>query len=1111
MLTRFISDKSYDTVDIFNPHDDDIKFEKINIGVDGNMNYTILPALKNLKDLKINNYTLNLISKNEKLSNFLSLEENNEIKNKMCNFYSSSSNLVDENTRYWKFETDCISLSTDYNNYTEKNIFEIDFLDNDKCKIFHNENNLKYVLAYSISLSSVKSVPLTANNIENYKTIFNYNLKDRNKIILYVKSNVGNFMFKNINSKLMLTKKSKIEKENFFYIKLLSNLNTISIQNNWVSYDKGFNKNNLNIQTSKSYFDVKNNFLLTTTINSISSATLPLNLITLKNQLNQENEQGRGNVFVLNENETNFKEYESIFTGGYREFGYDKINLGYTIYSTPFTFKSGKTTYFHVPHDIYPYEKLNINSSKLIESGAVCGNSPLNSDKIWKKLKDYRDTTPYSNPQEEQTGQWLCTWLSAGNDSNVRPIWMDRYYKPSKTTAFKALSATSKETIYIDGFDCLNLKEDISDVKSSLTFEKGCYYAYMHLGKNDYLNIITESLSSNILYEELDEYQNTKFKDLNPADSTYHFDGKSYGYIDSEKKFEHNVATFSFFAEKEDWSEPTGNMIFGNYVNKGFGFYNYTLNTPFSILKKNDTTLQILNNDYVEIDEITTSNMTLCSIVGISRRSGFDNIHIITKDFKLIETDLKGTVVDSNNTIVNTLSLKASDKIFSITNNKNYCYVHTSSGVAAIDLFSNIVSAKNIKKTITTTYTTSSFIISDDKNDVYRVYGIQPILRNGTIYAMDNTNKLFSYSIALSTLSTYIETNGQILCYNMDSYDNMNIITSNSRLYEYENNILKNTINLPLLSTYSLSARSFSFCEKFEYGNLRKYKQIFCENYITGQPYILQIDENYNQNIIKLNANYSRIQSNLDLTGYNFNRGYLKKEHGENNYVFAVKLTNIVNDEDYTEINFVIKSMHLSTGLRHFVFSIDTYKGVADLYLDGVLYESILFKSRKYTLSDTFNGRIYYGSNCHFNGTPSFKYMKDIKDFTYSGLKIKNIHIINKALNKFEALYFYNLIYPPNDIRYNMPSGSRSFIDRVEKTFNFNVPMHKSSLFNLKFLNCGIKSEKIKKQIEDEIRNRIHEYLPAYVELNKFEWTDTISSNIVLESDYNVSNVLSDF
>ena len=159
-----------------------------------------------------------------------------------------------------------------------------------------------------------------------------------------------------------------------------------------------------------------------------------------------------------------------------------------------------------MPHDIYPYEKLNVNSSKLVESGAIGGNNPLNSDKIWKKLKDYRDTSPYSDPQEEQTGQWLCTWLSAGNPY-TKPIWMDRYYKPDKITSFEALSANVNEAIYIDSFNCLDLKENVSDVKSSLTFEKGSYYAYMHLGKNDYLNLITESISAKIHHDKIDEYK----------------------------------------------------------------------------------------------------------------------------------------------------------------------------------------------------------------------------------------------------------------------------------------------------------------------------------------------------------------------------------------------------------------------------------------------------------------------------------------------------------------------------------------------------------------------------------------------------------------------------
>jgi hypothetical protein len=1109
MLTRFISDKSYDTVDITYPQDSDVKFENFNVGVDGNLNYTALPILSDAKDLKINNYVLNIISKNDKLSNLISLDQENKIKNKMCYFYSSSSIYIDDSSRYWKFDSNFISVSTNYNNYNEKNIFEIDFIDNEKCKIYHNEDTLKYILAYSIALSSVKSVPLTANNFENYTTIFNYNLTDENKIILYVKTNLGNYSLKKQNSKLIISPNNNIVKDNFFYIKKITNLNESLLQNNWLSYDTNFNKNNLEIESEKSHFDVKNNFLLTTTINAISSATLPINLLTLKNQLNQENEQSRGNVF-LNENETNLKEYESIFTGGYREFGYDKINLGFTSYSTPFTFKSGKTTYFHVPHDIYPYKTLNINSSKLVESGAIGGNSPLNSDKIWKKLRNYRETSPYSDPQEEHSGQWLCTWLSAGNDPRIKPIWMDRYYKPSKTTPFLALSAISTEIVYVDGFNCLDLKDNVSDVKSSLTFEKGCYYAYMHLGRNDYLNLITESISAKIHYTELNEYQNTNFKDLDPVKNTYHFDGKSYGYIDSEKKFDYNIVTFSFFAEKDNWEIPSGNMIFGNYVDKGFGFYNYLLNTPYLILKTDNNNLQILNNDLKEIDKLSTENLTLCGIAGISRRNGFDNIHIITNDFKLIEIDLKGTVVDSNNTIVNTLSLKASDKIFSITNDKNNCYVHTSSGVAAIDLYSNIVKSKPIKRNITTTYTTSSYIVADDKENVYRFYGRQPIFRNDNIYAMDDTNKLFSYSTTLSTLSTYIETQGNIRCFNIDSNDSINAVTTNNKLYEYKGNVLVNTIDLPLLSTYSLSARVFNFCEKFEYGELKKYKQIYCTDRLTNDPYILQIDENYNQKLLKFNKKYSRIQPNLDLTGYNFNRGYIQKEYGDNNYNFKVKLLNRVNDEDYIELNFIIKSYHLGTGLRHFVFSIDTYNGIGDLYLDGVLYERINFEGKKYTLSNTFNGRIYYGSNGYHNGTLALKYFKDIKDFTYSNIKISDIFIINKALNRFESLYFYNLVYPSNDIKYNMPSGTRSFIDKIERTFNFNIPMFKSNYFNLKILNSGIKYDDIRKDIESEIRNKVSEYLPFYSKLNNFDWLDTVSTDVVIEGDYNVSNTLTD-
>lgn len=1108
MLTRFISDKIYETIGVEYFNDPNVEMENTRIGVDGNLGYTITPILSNIKDLKINNYVLNILSKNDKISNIINIEENNNINNKLCRIYHNYDSKIDENANFWKFETNHISISTSYVSYDYENVFEIDFINDSKCRIYHDINFLKYTLAYSLALSTVKFIPLTANNFENYTFDLNYSLTDNNKIIFYVESDLGNFTLKQSGKRLYISQSLSLNDDNFFFINKISDLNEIRSMNNWLSYysEYAFNRNDLNIDLRRSNFDIPNNFLLTTTINSISSS-LPINILTLKNQLNQENEQSRGNVF-LNENETTLKEYESIFTGGYRELGYDKINLGYTAYSTPFVFKSGKTTYFHVPHDIYPYKKLNINSTKLVECGAIGGDNPLNSDKIWKKLKDYRDTSPYSNPHEEQTGQWLCTWLSAGNVYS-KPIWVDRYYKPSKITAFEALSATVNEAIYIDSFNCLDLKEDVSDVKSSLTFEKGSYYAYMHLGKNDYFNLITQSISSKIYHNSIDQFKENNFKDLQDINGTYSLDGKSFGYIESNKNFEHNVASFSFFLDKNDWETPSGNMIFGNYINKGFGFYNYILNTPYSILKYDNNNLHILNNDFVKIDKISTENITLCGIAGISRRNGFENIHIVTNDFKLIEVDLKGTIVDSNSTISNTLSLKASDKIYSITNDENNCYVHASSGVVKINLNSNLIEKTYIKYTINSTYSGCS-IVADDEGFLYNFHARQPIYRDNVMYGMDDNNNLLSYSTSLSTVSAYIKTEAKILCFNMDSDSSINIIASDNILRTYDGNILKNTMTLPLLSTYSLSAEVFNFCEKFEYGKLKKYKQIYCINKFTKDPYVLEIDESNNQKIIKLNEKYNRIQDNLDLTGYNYNRGYLSSEYTSKTYVFKVKLSNKVNDEDFYELFFVIKGNDLATGNRHFLFSIDCYNGKAYFYLDGELYEAITFESKKYTLSKTFNGRIYYGSNPYHNGIPAFKYFKNTSDFIYGDAKISNIYIINKALSRFETLYFYNLVHPSDDLKYNMPSGTRSFIDKIEKTFNFNVPMFKSNHFNLKILNSGINYDAIRSEIENEVRLKVYEYLPNYTKINNFEWLNPFTENLTIKGDYNVSNTLTD-
>jgi hypothetical protein len=1090
MITRFISDKTFQPLDFEYRFDDNIQINSYQVGVDGNLNYSITPSFSSVKDLRINDYVLNILAGNEELSNFLSLEQISDVKNSICYIFNS-------NDLFWKFETNFVSVSTQLENFGDLNIFEIEFVDDLHCKLFYNNFGNKYALAYSLSLSSVNLVPLTANNFSNYNTEFEYiyNKADE-QIIFYANTNLGQFAVKYQNDKLSLERISQYDLNNTFFIKKIESLNDIHTTSDWLSYKNDYNKNNLNIEENKSYYNVKNNFLFSSLIDTISSR-IPINILTLKNQLNQESVQSRGNVF-LNENETNLKEYESIFTGGFRELGYEKINLGYTSYTTPFYFKSGKTTYFHVPHEIYPYKKLNINASKLAESGAVGGSCPLNSDKIWKKIADYRDTSPYGNAQEENTGQWLCTWLSAGNPE-TRPIWVDRFYKPNIITPFAAMSAVSTDVIYKGSFDCYDIKEGISDVISSLTFEKGCYYAYMHLGKNDYKNLIN-TLSGNVFYNRLDDYKRTNFSDLNIDTDNYSFDGKIFGNINSNKKFDYNKATFSFFANKENWSVPTGNQIFGNYTNKGFGFFNYISNSDYILLKKDNNTLQILNNNFEEISEFSTLNITKSAIKGVSRRNGFENLHIITEDFQLIEADLNGTIVDINTNLNTTLS---ANFIKSVTNDSNFCYVLSNSGIIAIDLYSNDF----IPYTTTGIAGTgsNSYIISDGILSAYEIKGENPIIRGDKIYFI-NQNEVKTFLTTTSATETFLSYAEPIASFDID-YEGKMYVVVKDKLYVYDDQYtLSQTILLSAINTYSLSAKSFSFIEKFEYGNLKKYKYIFSRN--NSESYVIRLDENNNQFVKKLNNHYDVVQPNSTLSNYNFKTQYILPIYGKNSYSFKLKLLNQLNSEDVVELVFIIDSKDLASGKRHFVFTIDCLEGLIDFYLDGQLYETKTFPPKKYVFSDTFQNLIYYGCNSFFNGIPAFQHFKDVSDYTYKDIQIENIYIMNKFIDRFESLYFYSEKYPPNDISYNMPCGSRSFVDTLEKTFNFNLPQYKTSVFDLNILNSGIFYEDIREDLKNYINQRLTEFLPAYSHLRDINWLDTITRPIYLEGDYNQSNTL---
>jgi hypothetical protein len=108
----------------------------------------------------------------------------------------------------------------------------------------------------------------------------------------------------------------------------------VEITNDWGSYKQSFNQNNLDLNEKKSFFNIENNFLIHSEYNNLVGSSLKTNILTLKNQLNGKELQGRGNIFV-DKAPTFYRNYNTIFSGRNKEKGYEKLHLQYECYSVP--------------------------------------------------------------------------------------------------------------------------------------------------------------------------------------------------------------------------------------------------------------------------------------------------------------------------------------------------------------------------------------------------------------------------------------------------------------------------------------------------------------------------------------------------------------------------------------------------------------------------------------------------------------------------------------------------------------------------------------------------------------------------------------------------------
>lgn len=385
--------------------------------------------------------------------------------------------------------TKAVSYETQTNNSSKLQSFDY-LLDDDFLYIFYeDENSYRYIgVADDLTLASYS---VHSNRYDNVSLLTSITAsKHKQQEFVLWNENLGNYKFGNDYSK-----------------------NT-----SWIHYynelaDKA-NLKNVEINKPKSFDSVKVNHLIVspyeTTIDP-STETIYIEHLPLKNMMTPEQ-----NYTV----QPKRREYQKIFSGDKDYIGYEKPLLTYSAETKLQILESDENTYFHYPIEA---EQISISDSGLIESGAIPGSTPYNSDKIFKKNADYKNFIHWGDSQQIfgcDDGTWLCSWLSGSNGATLSgmedSIWVDRWYDPSKLTESGALTIGYNQKT-------LNEKSPIFfDIPSEMTFDPGVYYYYMRNGTVAFKKI-TDTF--NISNTALRLHFQDEWGEFTPDQSEYNNDG----------------------------------------------------------------------------------------------------------------------------------------------------------------------------------------------------------------------------------------------------------------------------------------------------------------------------------------------------------------------------------------------------------------------------------------------------------------------------------------------------------------------------------------------------------------------------------------------------------
>lgn len=469
----------------------DVSLDQNKVPLSDGATFNFVNILSGIVDVKTKNFTTFFLTKPTKFEDNVTRE--------------TSSNIPDPILTSFKYGTTTLTiLSTDISNNNIDNVyslgfrespiffqyFYIEFLDEEYCHISYDDGRgISFMVIENDTAFLKRSIVLS----EEEKKI-RYGLGE-NKITLYTGTGVSAKQLKYTDGVLSACPliSNALEIINSYSLSIDYNLISEKTYSNNTSYIS-YKPQTIKINRDKSLFNLSNNYLLHRNLDKASINNL--NVIVLKNQMDDLNHLKRSNNIALcaKDLETNNRNYTSILND-IDSVGDTSLSLSYVSHNKSFVIYPGLNN-FTTSSSMYPFIELNIQDSKLVESGAYGSLTPEFADKVYSStLNNLNEKTIY-----------LCTWLYSPGDG-LTPTWYDRYYYPdllSKETALSGIAAFS-ETFNQFPIQALSSRPDkynvenrvYFDLKSSMCFTPNSLYTYERID----LNNISKLKDYNILKE----------------------------------------------------------------------------------------------------------------------------------------------------------------------------------------------------------------------------------------------------------------------------------------------------------------------------------------------------------------------------------------------------------------------------------------------------------------------------------------------------------------------------------------------------------------------------------------------------------------------------------